>query len=123
MGIVIILGELIIFIAQYHWKGFSIRTEWVRCQLWRAIIPFRRIFVDKIIVNLIHCNPLYAFVFVNVFNNPSKQSVFCRQWMKRLLDGPFLHEQHVRASRHIWMDGHRENKLVVFSVEVIKLIL
>jgi hypothetical protein len=40
-----------------------------------------------------------------------------------ICDLPLMHKEDVRAAGHIGMDGHREDKLVVFLVEVVEVVL
>lgn len=53
---------------------------------------------------LFHCNPLDTFMFVDVF------------------DQALMHEQSMRTTRSIRVDGHGEDELVVLPVEVIEMI-
>lgn len=36
---------------------------------------------------------------------------------------PFVHEKNMGSARNIRMNGHGEHELVVFSIEIIKMIL
>lgn len=49
--------------------------------------------------------PFYALVLVDMLNDS------------------LVHQQNVRSARNIWVDGHRKDKLVVFSVVVVEVIL
>lgn len=49
--------------------------------------------------------PFYALVLVDMLNDS------------------LVHQQNVRSAGNIWMDGHGKDKLVVFSVIVVEVIL
>lgn len=40
-----------------------------------------------------------------------------------MLNDSLVHQQNVRSAGNIWMDGHGKDKLVVFSVVVVEVIL
>lgn len=68
--------------------------------------PFCRFMLAlEIIHHLGHRHPLNTLVFVDMLNQP------------------LMHEQGMRSTGHIWMDGHREDEFVILTIKIVEMVL
>jgi hypothetical protein len=68
--------------------------------------------------------PLYRFVLrLEVIHHLSHRHPFDALMLADILNQPLMHQQDVRSPRNVRMNGHREDKLIIFPIEVIEVIL
>ena len=73
-------------------------------------------------------DPFHAFMLVDVFDNSAVEKATV-SWTSEDVNRsgaiglPFVHEKDMGTSRNVRVDGHREDELVILSVEIVEVVL